>query len=71
MMTNMEWISINDRLPNSGEYVLVVRSYQGEFGWTDPMVDVTRMWNKTTGNVEWEEGGKVTHWMPLPEIPEK
>ena len=60
-----EWISVNDRLPKEGEFVLcacraniyeVLRFYGNGWGH-DPMHDYML--------------GFVTHWMPLPEPPKE
>lgn len=56
-VTVQEWISVKDRLPESFKHVLVFRNgdikidYYEEFGW------FAHDYN----------GGKATHWMPLPE----
>lgn len=64
----MEWISVNDRLPNAGQKVLITFRDPGgsivdtarrcsDFGW-----DVTN----------WEVPDRlITHWMPLPEPPKE
>lgn len=67
----MEWISVKEQLPATKEKVLVI----GEYGliyvasWDgdtlEPQFDI---------NCNCEEGSSVwkpTHWMPLPERPEK
>lgn len=58
----MEWISVKDRLPETGKNVLVVvkgEVHEGVLGmvfWTVP-------------NAESYCNKDVTHWMPLPEPP--
>lgn len=70
----LRWIPVKERLPEPGKMVLLIVSgkvknitligaYElGEFdideGW------ILEMWP------EWEDP-KVTHWMPLPELPEE
>lgn len=64
-MNNMEWISVEDRMPNIEDEYLVV-SFSG--------VVTTMDWMDS----EWvsnifpdEKITTVTHWMPLPEPPKK
>ena len=69
-----EWISVNDRLPDSNEDVLVCVIDSGE-----PCV----MYGVRLNDGEWEWEGdaiggwwepldlQVTHWMPLPEPPKE
>lgn len=64
----MEWISVEDRLPKGYTYVLVhikekdgspvtVGWYSSEWGWAG---------YDSYGTNDLE----VTHWMPLPEVPD-
>ena len=61
-----EWISVDERLPNTNENVLVyvkgfpcfVYTYMGGNEWEDDY----GYWHRT-------EDANVTHWMPLPEAP--
>lgn len=71
-----EWISVNERLPKKGEVVLgyLERSiYRMNYPHTEPMVfvfiDTLGKWKRAYGadTVDYD----VTHWMPLPEPPEK
>lgn len=66
-----EWISVEDRLPDSQADVLVVafwhENWQTMIGWHS---DTSKKWRVITPHGEMEPGG-VTHWMPLPEPPEK
>ena len=57
------WISVEEALPPYGKWVLVavedyVRSHEGYRSHTDDKGE------------HWSSGG-VTHWMPLPELPQK
>lgn len=61
-----EWISVEDRLPEEGERVLIHRI--GEPISIDYTIDLTPeppiwacLWD--------DEWAKVIHWMPLPEPP--
>jgi len=65
----MKWISVKDRLPDVGIYVLgLLAGYYGS-----SILAVSRQY---TAETEWRaaqtrEVVPVTHWMPLPEPPEK
>lgn len=60
--TAVDWISVNDRLPDEGKYVLVWES-QG-FAYCDKLI--YGIWNIGANN-----GAIITHWMPLPEPPKE
>ena len=56
-VTVQEWISVNDRLPNPFESVLVFR---------DGKISID--YNEGNGWFAYDLNGKrVTHWMPLPQ----
>lgn len=63
--TVQKWIPCKERLPEYGDYVLFIRKncdvYVGYYDEKDT-------WNT---DYEWFTGENVTHWMPLPEPPEK
>ncbi len=77
-----EWISIRDKLPQEGIYVLVY----GDMGGSDPRpISIARhdkgVWEMMTnesqcnavtcGNLTWYmEGNEITHWMELPRLPD-
>ena len=76
-----EWINVKDRLPEvvpegGSDYVLVaLRGYIGpHIGYLDPFVG-WRILIFTEMSARWQaeslfpRKGKVTHWMPLPELP--
>ena len=68
-VTVQEWISVKDRLPETGGYVVCIakRNPFSRFmpmvarieknGWVNPMTE--------------QYISEVTHWMPLPEPPEE
>jgi hypothetical protein len=59
------WIPCSERLPEYGEYVLFIRENCGVYvGYYDEK----NTWNT---DYQWFTGENVTHWMPLPEPPEK
>lgn len=64
-----EWVSVEDRLPDSQADVLVVafwhENWQTMIGWHS---DTVKKWRVITPHGEMEPGG-VTHWMPLPAPP--
>lgn len=75
----MEWISVNDRLPDSAGVAVIVAAVNrfgqidvftafqgyGDFEWyTMEATKMDNTYNKVSPN--W----KITHWMPLPEPPE-
>lgn len=70
-----EWISCKDRLPEkSGKYLTVDMDYEYPFLQT---LDYSAKWNgwNCCESIEDEQIAKeyemrVTHWMPLPELPE-
>ena len=63
-VTVQEWISVDDRLPESGKESVLIALRWGEvdIGWCED-----GRWRSEFVN-EYEEG-EVTHWMPLPEPP--
>ena len=63
-----EWISVEDRLPEKdGYYICALRD-----NIVKPYVLRVQFCNDRFIISEWHEkntGRKVTHWMPLPELP--
>jgi hypothetical protein len=63
----MEWISVKDRLPSNANRVLICDEYgwiwTGSYEW----YDLGYRWETTAGD---EPGCTITHWMPLPALPE-
>lgn len=67
-------ISVKDALPDTdGEYLVYTNRYEvveydaklRQFGYTDKYID-----EQGYNAVEWYEVNNVTHWMPLPKLPE-
>lgn len=54
-----QWISVKKRLPEDGVEVIVVSDGTACASWHE------------AGDFGWSVGGKVTHWMPLPEAPKE
>lgn len=76
----MEWISVNDRLPESnGQYFVCCNDEgcsSGEGIWYEKDVVVCAeyydgTWTWYEGTQEYDLYGIVTHWMPLPEPPKE
>ncbi|QDP46041.1 MAG: hypothetical protein Unbinned4052contig1001_41 [Prokaryotic dsDNA virus sp.] len=69
-----EWISVEERLPEHGEWYLVAApSPLGDRVTTMAFLDATEggeppVWlaHNDTGSDEWDD---ITHWMPLPAPP--
>lgn len=56
------WISVNDRLPDTYKRVITYDKYSGaKENWL----------LKSKPCVSWSQGFHVTHWMPLPGMPEE
>ena len=67
-----EWISIEDRLPESGQDVLLVHMISDDAssvmsGWRDSNHWFENCYYGKPANVPKED---ITHWMPLPEPPD-
>lgn len=65
---NSGWISVNDGLPEIDTDVLCYSDKWGGYrfvGWINP---ITGRWRDNTGEAHI---GTVTHWMPMPEPPNK
>ena len=68
----MNWISVNDSLPDWGEHVLVYISKDQEqrVAWvTEESYGFA--WRQYYGWTNTFEVEDVTHWRPLPEAPEE
>jgi hypothetical protein len=64
-----EWISVEDRLPESGEKILVWCSVKGSwFSGFFTKYDDFVIWAIYEGSAI---SSNVTHWMPPPEPPSK
>ena len=71
-----EWISVDDRLPNFGDRVLLGAEGWAQEGGIDAMfsgpIDEVIFWVTSVDAAgDWNELPlhEVTHWMPLPEPP--
>ena len=70
------WISVEERLPDkSHDWVLIIGKWESDGGWIVPRVAEYRegiwMTNGTGWNKIEDLHIKITHWMPLPELPEE
>lgn len=72
-VTVQEWISVKDRLPEEGEYVLCVLKGFNYGGKIQVCKFVPADKFKDKPYFEHFRNGfpSVTHWMPLPQLPEK
>ena len=64
------WISVKDRLPETGTEVLVTDGLHTMVTWCEDTIDGIKWVDNyyTYVNVRFRE---VTHWMPLPEPPKE
>lgn len=62
-----DWVSVDDRLPDSGEWYLVANSKYKH-------LEIVFFDGTNGAGIHWLQNGdyleRVTHWMPLPEPPE-
>lgn len=63
-VTVQEWISVNDRLPEAGEYVVCIAK-RNPFSMFMPMVARTKK-NGWVNPMTEQYISEVTHWMPMP-----
>lgn len=61
------WIDVKERLPEAQVKVLVVISLNG---FTQIKVDFFRISDSYGNEKKWFNYFNVTHWMPLPELPQ-
>lgn len=59
-----EWISVNDGLPEVGEHVLVFSPITG-------IKNDFIAFEENDAEDRFYQSGRVTHWMPLPDIPSR
>ena len=65
-----EWISVDDRMPENFQTVLVARDDGGIFCWMYSADSTTEeVWVDDYANAF--SVYRVTHWMPLPEPPKE
>ena len=76
----MEWISIEDKLPEDGKEVLVWGKYYFEVPtqafiyngvWKGSLEVTDHMEQCDRDNSRLTSGHRITHWMPLPEPPKQ
>ena len=66
-VTVQDWISVNDRLPENGRYVVCIAK-RNPFSRFIPMVARIEK-NGWVNPITEQYISEVTHWMPLPEPP--
>lgn len=57
---DMEWINVEDRLPENGELVVTYSITKRRVSHSDCLKSYVELW----GNYD-----EVTHWLPLPKLP--
>ncbi len=68
-VTVQEWVSVKDRLPEAGEYVVCIAK-RNPFSRFMPMVARIEK-NGWANPITGQYISEVTHWMPLPEPPKE
>ena len=68
-VTVQEWISVKDRLPEDGEYVVCIAK-RNPFSMFMPMVARINK-NGWVNPITEQYISEVTHWIPLPEPPKR
>ena len=66
-VTVQEWVSVNDRLPEAGEYVVCIAK-RNPFSRFMPMVARIEK-NGWVNPITEQYISEVTHWMPIPQLP--
>ena len=66
-VTVQKWISVNDRLPEAGEYVVCIAK-RNPFSRFMPMVARIEK-NGWVNPITEQYISEVTHWMPIPQPP--
>jgi uncharacterized protein DUF551 len=68
----MKWISISDKLPEVGKLILVFDDLEKEIRFQLMEADNQfYYYNYSFGEEYAYEPGRITHWMPLPNQPER
>ena len=66
-----QWISVKDRLPEDGTRVMAYVNGWHEVAWHRKSIREWQFRDEIAFNNETNTYGLVTHWMPLPELPEE
>lgn len=75
----MEWISVQNKLPEEKEVVVVYQEWKNAvtLGYWFEMFPNVKFWQAlrtpydAAYDIPWVGAGRVTHWMPLPEPPKE
>lgn len=71
-MEQPHWVSVNERLPDDTNDVLIVRRYGNNLEHQEVMVaHIAVIMDLKRGCEKWWSATNVTHWMPLPEPPKE
>lgn len=68
----MDWISVEDHLPTFEKKVLAYDTQRICIAFRPTEDEYNEHWQVALGQDDWPWGctGAVTHWMPLPKVPE-
>ena len=69
-----EWISVEERMPEIDEFVLVLRAWDGKLSQCVDKLELHHDCEEPEGKQDWYDFlyshiCEVTHWQPLPEPP--
>ena len=82
-MNNNGWISVKDKLPEHGVYVLIFAEWKSDYNFEDTIIDITcivnqKLFHDSPDNYVWippfqyfSSNYEITYWMPLPKPPER
>lgn len=68
-MNKRQWIPATEALPGHAERVLVVCNNPQNH--MDLHISISECYRYSGQKIHWSRGYKVTHWMPLPDMPEE
>ena len=71
-----KWISVEDRMPEIDEFVLVLRAWDGKLSQCVDKLELHHDCEEPEGKQDWYDFlysyiCEITHWQPLPEPPKQ